>query len=107
MQTFPITPITVRVAEVDVEATDAKKNPVILDAVEMAFLPRYVSPDATTVWTHAVYRDDVATITVVGPEAVTDSATYLRVPTGGGVLWGRAVDNPEVDAFAIAFFSVV
>lgn len=89
--TFPVTP------------KDADGNVVSIAGVDCALLPyRALGPDASTTWVGASW-DGVAgeaTILVAGPDAADPGAGGLQLAdgSGGGDLWARNVDNPEVDA---------
>lgn len=92
--------------DIEVSATLRDGAPAPLTGVDVAMLAKRRTPDTTTVWTAATYNDGVATVLLAGPQAaaVPDS---LVVPDGGGDLWIRVIDAPEVDSAHVARISVV
>jgi hypothetical protein len=89
--TFPVAP------------TDAAGSPVTIAGVDCALLAyRAKGPDAATVWVAASYDAGTgeATILVAGPDAADPGAGGLQLAngSGGGDVWARVIDNPEVDA---------
>lgn len=83
---------------VDIPVTATLRNgaPATLTGVDVALLPRRVSPTAATTWIPAAYANGTATVLLAGPDA--DPAGALPVPLVGAELWIRVTDNPEVDA---------
>jgi dihydrofolate reductase len=92
--------------DITVTATLRNGEPAPLTAVDVAVLTQRATPTADTSWTAAVYSDDIATVLLAGPDAQPDIGA-LTVPVGGGDLWIRVVDAPEVDAARIARINVI
>lgn len=87
--TFPVSP------------TDAAGDPIVISGVDCALLPyRSKGPTASTTWVAATYAAGEATVLVAGPDAEDPGASALQIAdgSGGGDLWARVTDNPEVDA---------
>jgi hypothetical protein len=92
--TFPVSP------------TNAAGDPVTITGVDCALLSyRAKGPDAATVWVGATW-DDVtqkATVLISGPDASPPEGTLqLADGSGGGDLWARVTDSPEVNAAFVA-----
>lgn len=83
-------------ASIDVTGTLADGSPATITGVDVALLAPRATPVAATVWTAATYADGTARVLLAGPDANPVGA--LAVPAGGGDLWIRVTDTPEVDA---------
>ncbi|MGZ4617194.1 MAG: hypothetical protein ACXV3F_00390 [Frankiaceae bacterium] len=64
--------------------------------VDVALLPPRTGPTSSTTWTAAQFTAGTATVLLAGPDA--DPTGALAVPVGGGDLWFRITDSPEVEA---------
>jgi hypothetical protein len=73
--------------------------PATVAGVDVALLARYAAPTGATVWTAATPADGGYTVLLAGPDAPGGGA--LVVPAGGGDLWARITDGPEIDAARI------
>ncbi|MGZ4621436.1 MAG: hypothetical protein ACXVGF_04895 [Blastococcus sp.] len=92
-------------AHVTVTAKLADGTAATLTGVDCALLPVRTSPTSTTTWTPASYSGGVATVLIAGPDA--DPTGALAVPTAGGDLWIRSVDNPEVTTAHVDRITVI
>jgi hypothetical protein len=90
-----ITRITKKYVDVQVAATLRTGGAATLTGIDVAALPPGGKPRADTIWTPAQFTAGVATFLVAGPDANATDA--LQVPEGGCDIWGRIVDQPEVD----------
>jgi hypothetical protein len=99
-----LSPIDRRYVHFPVSATLADGTPVTLAGVDVTVLPFRSTPSAATSWTAASYSSGQATVLVTGPAA--DPTGALPLPAGGGELWARITDNPEVQAVPVGFISV-
>jgi uncharacterized Zn-binding protein involved in type VI secretion len=99
-----ISHITRKYVDIAVKATTRDGKPAILTGVDAAVLPLSGTPDAATTWTPATYAAGVATVLIAGPAAAAAGA--LAVPDGGGDLWLRVTDTPEVDAARVQRITV-
>lgn len=94
------TRITELFVECTVHPTDADGNTVIITGVQAALLPYLAkSPTSSTVWKSAIYDSTAHTakVLIYGPDAADPGQTYaFALPVGGGDLWIRVVDSPEV-----------
>ena len=68
-----------------------------LNGVTVAMLPPRTTPTSATTWETVTYAAGVATVLLAGPDADPTGAD-LVVPSGGGDLWIRVSDSPEIDA---------
>lgn len=88
--TFPVTP------------TNAAGSPVSIAGVDCALLPyRSNGPTTTTTWVASTYvagPPAKATILVRGPDVAGGGGLQIPNGSGGGDLWARVTDAPEVDA---------
>lgn len=91
--------------DLEVTATLRDGTAATLTGVDVAILPYRTRPTAATAWTASTYAAGVATVLISGPDA-GGVPNALVVPDGGGELWVRVVDAPEVDAARVAFISV-
>lgn len=82
---------------------DSSGNTVTPSTVDVAFLPFRRSPDVGTVWTSASYAAGSVTVLLAGPLA--DPTGAVVAPSGGGELWVRITDSPEVEAVRVAWVS--
>lgn len=82
---------------------DSDGNAVTPSAVGVAFLPFRGSPDTVTAWIPATYAAGAVTVLLAGPLA--DPTGAVVVPPGGGQLWVRITDSPEVEAVRVAWVS--
>lgn len=80
---------------------DASGNTVTPSAVAVAFLPFRTSPTTSTPWTAVTYASGSVTVLLAGPLA--DQSGAVAVPSGGGYLWARITDSPEVEAVRVAW----
>lgn len=87
-----------------VTATLKSGGPATLTGVDVAILPPRTKPTGTTVWTAASYTAGVATVLLAGPDASPTGA--LVVPAGGGDLYIRVTDNPEIEAARVERINV-
>jgi hypothetical protein len=102
MSSLHWTRVTALEVEFPVAPTDAAGDPITIPGVDCALLPyRAKGPDAFTTWVPAVYDSiaGTATILVAGPDAAATSSASLQLAegSGGGDLWARVADSPEVD----------
>lgn len=97
-------------ATVTLEATLADGDPATLSGVDFALLPYKGTPDDDTTWRAAASfaagppTEDgtptwVATVLLAGPDAGLVAA--LTAPAGVSDLWGRVVDDQEVDVVMV------
>lgn len=92
--------------DIAVTATLRDGSPATLAGVDVAVLAPRRTPTATTAWTAATYTAGTATVLLAGPDSA-GAPDAVAVPEGGGDLWIRVLDAPEVDAARIARISVV
>lgn len=94
---FTISRIDRLYREYNVDATLRDGSEADLNGVTVAVLPPRSAPTAATTWTTVAYASGVATVLLAGPDADPAGADVV-VPTGGGDLWIRVSDAPEIDA---------
>lgn len=93
---FELSRIDRKYRDYTVTATLKNGSPATLTGVSVAILPSGTRPTGTTVWTAATYAAGVATVLFAGPDA--DPTGAITVPAGGGYVWIKVTDTPEVDA---------
>jgi hypothetical protein len=91
--------------EWDVAAELLDGTATTITGVDVAILPPRATPTAATTWTPADYAAGVASVLVAWPDA--DPTDALPVPTGGGDLWARVIDVPEVLVARVARLTVL
>lgn len=101
---FPFTRITKKYIRIPVTAVLATGAVATLAGLDVAMLPTGGTVTSATTWTAATWASGVGTILLAGPDA--DPTGALAVPTGGGDLYGRVTDSPEVDAVLLARISL-
>lgn len=90
-----------------VTATLKNGNPATVTGVDVALLAPRTSPTGSTSWTAATYASGTATVLLAGPDATSNPAGALVVPSGGADLWIKVTDSPEVDAALVERINVV
>jgi hypothetical protein len=92
--------VAAKFADITVTATLANGNPATITGVSVAIVPPGSLPTASTVWVAANWASPVAQVLLIGPlcSPTSPPAYQLTVPSVGGDLWARVIDNPEVDA---------
>lgn len=90
-----LTRIDRKYAYLNLTATDAEGNPVVVSDVSVALLPLQSRPDAATTWTAVTQTAGRYRVLLAGPDASGVGA--LVVPATAN-LWARVTDTPEVDA---------
>lgn len=93
---FQLSRIDRQYRDYTVTATKKDGTPATLTGVDVAILPPRSRPTLSTTWTAATYAAGVATVLLAGPDA--DPSAAVVVPTGGGDLYIRVTDTPEIEA---------
>lgn len=91
-----ITPLSIQIVHLDLDATEYDGDSVSIDGVIVALAPLRSDVDSTTEWVAATTWDaatNEGTVLVAGYDTDTEGA--LVVPSAGADLYARVVDNPE------------
>lgn len=102
---FEFTRITKKYVRIPVTAVLATGAVATLAGLDVALLPTGSTVTGATTWTAATWASGVATVLLAGPDATATGA--LTVPAGGGDLYGRVTDSPEVDAVLLCRIKLV
>lgn len=105
MESLEWTRVTRKNIRVPITARLANGGPTSIGGVEIALLPQRSTPDADTVWATATYLDGIATVLVAGPDV--DPGGGLLLPEGGADIYGRVIDNPEIDVAFVGRIDLV
>jgi hypothetical protein len=91
-------------APISVVATDPDGFPETVTGIDVALIPHRSTPTDDTGWTAAAADGDRWRVLLAGPDASPSGA--IVVPEGGGDLWIRVTDNPEVIAVKVERITV-